>query len=265
MGISKAILQHCWIGCCAVALLAQTRLLFGLPLAFGALEGTVFCGSLFAYNVVRNARLPRALAFASGLIGIVCFLAIPVAAQALVLFAACAWTLYYTAYAPVQPALRTVPLMKPFTIAFTWSLVTALLPLPPSMWSDAVFLVVGRAAFILALALAYDVCDEAQDRKFGLQTLVVRLGRINAFRVIDCALLVSAACVIANFLLDNYSAAAAVALFLSLAACAWLLRVVLREVEINATQKVMIDTMMLLQFLIVLIETSVTRGYPFFF
>lgn len=262
MTILMLLARHCWIGFCAVALVQQTRLLFGQPLELGWLEGAVFSGAVFAYNVIRMGVVSRRLAGISGLFAAACFLNMPHSAQWAALMPAAIWALYYGAYSPGKSGLRSVLVAKPIAIALAWATVTVLLPLPVDRWSEAVMLVLGRAAFIAGLALAYDICDREVDRRFGLHTLATRFGEYRTLQGIDAAFLVSAICVIVNLSLGHYTFAAAMALLASLIACAWAVRKVLSGVPMLSVQKVLIDGLMVVQFALVFIETSFVQHFP---
>ncbi|MDZ4861540.1 MAG: UbiA family prenyltransferase [Candidatus Hydrogenedentes bacterium] len=256
MTIFLLLARYCWIGCCAVALVQQTRLLFGQSLELGWVEGAVFSGAVFAYNVIRTGPVSRRLAAISGLAAVLCFLNMPAAAQWTALVPAGIWALYYGAHTPGNTGLRSMLMIKPLAIALAWSAVTVLLPLPIELWGTAVVLAIGRASFIAALALAYDLCDREDDRRYGFHTVATRFGKHRTLQAIDAALAVSAACVALNLVFGHYTVAAALALLASLGACAWAVRKVISGVPLLSAQKMLIDGLMVAQFALVFIETS---------
>jgi 4-hydroxybenzoate polyprenyltransferase len=253
------ILLNAWTGCCAVALSQQTRLLLGEPLAFGPLEGFVFGGALFAYNIIRRDALPRTLAWMFGAVGLLCLVLLPYFTQCAAVVPFVVWGLYYGANGLIDLRLRTVPLLKPVTVALVWSWVTVLLPLSSGQWTTAAVLFAGRMAFLFGLSLACDLCDWEIDTRHGLDTLALRLGRARAMRVIDTALVVSAACVLTNYALGYYGISASVALLTSLALAAIGVRLILRFASGRQTQKAFIDGLMFLQFVVVWLQFAATH------
>lgn len=249
----SAILLNVWTGCCAVALSEQTRLLLGQPAAFGALEGFVFGGALFAYNIIRVSVFMRGLGWGFGALALVCLLQLPYLTQCAAIVPFVAWGLYYGALGLVRVRLRAVPLLKPLTVALVWAWVTVLLPLTSGPWLTAGILFAGRAAFLFGLALSCDLCDWEIDRQFGLDTLARRLGRFRSLFVVFSSLAASAVCVTANAVLGYYEAGPTLALLTSLAITAIVLPVILRYVRGAQTQKALIDAQMLLQFVTVLL------------
>ncbi len=250
-------LRSVWIGVCILSMLAQTRLLLGLSLAPGWLDGFVLGGVVFAYNFTHRDRLRKTAAWLGAMLGCLCFWwpvlsdfsaagwQISVSAPLLM------WLLYYGLQRPGNGGLRGVPAAKPFVVAMVWAWVTVLLPVPPERWSEAAFIFLGRAAFIFALALAYDVADEAYDRRQGLATLAGQLGVSKTFVLINSALIMAALCALANYLFNVYALYLSIGMIASLAVSAWWLRFLLTKTEWRDWQKVLIDALMVGQFLIV--------------
>lgn len=251
MKFARILLLSGWIGVCALAMLEQTRLLFGLPPVSAWLLVFVFCGAVFGYNFTYPERWRRGLAWGLGLAGAVCFWHIPVFARWVTLVPVAVWALYYGFRRPGNAGLRARPVVKPLAIALAWAWVTVLLPLEARHWAAAAVLVAGRAAFVFALALAYDLADLEFDRRHGLPTLAGRLGERKTLQVADAALLFSACCIAANYFLKNYSLAATLALLASLTLTACGLRIALRKLRPPVAQKLLIDGLMVVQFALV--------------
>lgn len=263
MAVIQWIFRLAWTGICALSMLAQTRLLLGQPLAPDWLDGFVMGGAVFAYGFTHPERRLRTAARLAGVFGAGCFfLSLLTIApgdffrqaywQTAALLPLLAWLLYYGMKRPGNAGLRAVPIAKPIVVAFSWAWVTVALPLPPERWAEAVFIFPGRASFIFALALAYDLADLEYDRRHGLATLAGRLGITKTFYLIYSALAVAALCCCANFSLRIYGLNMALALLASLAFSAWWLRLSLQKAHWHFWQKVLIDGLMLLQFLMIL-------------
>ena len=253
----SVILFNTWTGLCAIALAEQTHLLTGDALTLGPLEGFVFGGALFAYNIIRRDPLPRLLAWAFGALALVCLVNLPRYTQAAAVVPFVAWGLYYGALGFVNVRLRTIAYLKPATVALVWAWVTVLLPLSSGQWVSALVLFAGRVAFLFALAFACDVCDAPLDTKHGLDTLAVRLHGKPSLRLIDTALALSAGCVAINWLLGNYPATISATLIVTLIVAAFLLRLIFSARIDARVQKATIDGVMLLQFVALWIVTRV--------
>lgn len=249
-----------WIGLCALSMLAQTRFLLGLPAAPGWFDGFVLGGAVFAYNFTHRDRLRKTTAWLAGMLGVACFfmplLSSPDFSGTLSWQAAAAvpfilWLFYYGLRRPGNAGLRGIPAAKPITVALAWAWVTVMLPVPPERWGDAAIIFFGRAAFIFALALAYDLVDLAYDHWHGLPTLAGKLGFDKTFSLINSALAFAALCAFANFSLKIYDGRLATAMFVSLAFSAWWLRFLLEKTNWHDEQKMLIDALMPLQFLMI--------------
>lgn len=253
----KWIFRLCWIGLCALAMLAQTRLVLQLSLSPGWLDGYVFGSTIFAYGFTHPDRQRAAAAWLAGAGGGLCFVMPFFLSGSLVswewaaLIPLLLWLCYYGLQRPGKAGLRGVPAAKPIVVSLTWAVVTVLLPLPPERWGEAILVFTGRAVFIFALALAYDLSDIAYDKRHGLATLAGRWGPRKTFRVTDTAFIVSALCYGANWWLRIFTPDVAIVLIGSLAFSAWWLRYLLWKTRGGDWQKVLIDALMILQFLFV--------------
>lgn len=256
MQLLRIFFQLFWIGICAVAMLLQTRLLLCDTLPSGWFTGFVFGATVFGYNfsATRRRRLP---AWVLGIAGAFCFLNLPFSQQLIALGPVVAWLLYYDIRNSGANGLRRYPALKPLTIAITWAWVTVLLPLPFPQWTGVAVLFVGRAAFIFALALAFDCCDLAYDRRQGLVTLVMQLGVRGSARLIDAALLLSAACCTLNFILNRYSVPVTLALLLSLCLSRQIIHAVTTQTAWGEWRRVCVDGLMVMQLAIVWISFQV--------
>ncbi len=251
-----------WVACCAVALVMQTRLLLGLPLQPGWLDGFVFGGTVFGYHWTHPDKRYRLLAWGFGLLGGICFL-IPlldnpqeIRVHSISLAPVLFWLAYYGFQWPGKAGLRNILVAKPITVALTWAWVTVLLPTPYTQWSGLLYLLLGRAAFIFSLALAYDLSDEAYDQRHGLKTLTGRLGFEKSFVLINGSFALAALCVWANVVYDVYDIHLAAGLFISLLVCAVVLRFLLQKPSWESLQKPLIDALMVLQLLLVLLFSN---------
>lgn len=250
------VTQFGWTAVCAVAMMAQTRILIGEPGRSDLLTAFVLTSTLFAYNFVSRVRWQRWAAWASGIAAGWIFFWLPPTVQAGVVASGVLWALYYGLQRPGNAGLRARPLLKPFAVSASWAWVTVMLPVLNSelawsdIWGKTAWMFAGRAAFIFALALAYDLHDLDYDRQRGLDTLARRLDFGNTFWLIHMVLTLSAGCVAANFFLKNYPSNMTAALLLSLVLSAAGLRVLFRKSERTAWRKVWIDATMVGQFLL---------------
>ncbi|MFN8302130.1 MAG: hypothetical protein U0U46_06530 [Saprospiraceae bacterium] len=235
-----------WIGFCALAMLVQTGLLFSTGLPSPWLAGFVLGGAVFAYYFMHPDKTRRYLARGMGGVALLGFIAMPATARWVALAPLLLWLLYYGFKKPGRAGLRALPLLKPLAISLAWAWVTVLLPLEPFRWDSAVVLLLGRSAFIFALALAYDLTDLEYDRRQGLRTLALNLGVQRSFRLIDLVLSASALCVLVNYGVGRYSIWAGAALTGNLALSGFLLRKIVRQGG-AAWQKFWIDGLMIAQ------------------
>ena len=158
-----------FIGVCALAMALQTRMVLGMPLSPGLLDGFIFGGSLFGYYCTHPDRRFRRSAWAFGFLGGLCFLFwVKSAGDVIIaLIPMFFWLAYYGFRRPGNAGLRSSLLAKPMTVALAWAWVTVFLPIPIEIWHRAWAMFFVRTAFVFALALAYDVSDMGYDRRFG--------------------------------------------------------------------------------------------------
>ena len=257
MNLLRPFFHLFWVACCALTLMAQTRWLLGISLYPDWSDGFVFGGTVFGYYCTHPNRRYRVIAWGVGIFGGLCFLMPLIDSRAMtakhliglapVLF----WLAYYGFERPGNAGLRKFPVAKPLTIALTWAWVTVLLPTPVAQWSEVLFLLLGRTAFIFALALAYDLSDADYDRRHGLETLTEKLGFEKSFTAIYLSLGLAALCVCVNVYLNLYPLPEATGLLFSLLFSAWWLRFLLNKAALKQWQKACIDGLMVLQFLLV--------------
>ncbi len=245
-----------WTGLCAVAMLAQTRLLAPGRLHEGlALTGYVLCATWFAYNFVSPVRWMRWAGWLSGVASGCFFLLLAPAVQAAAMGGGVLWVAYYGLQRPGNAGLRALPLLKPVVVSFAWAWTTVLLPVEVADWPNVVWMFAERMAFVFALALAYDLHDLAYDRRQGLPTLARRLDFRYTFWLMNTALSLSAGCVAGSFFLQNYALWMTVALLFSLLLSALWLRFLFQKPEWAAWRKVGVDALMVGQFLLVWAES----------
>ena len=200
-----ALYASFFIALCASALAAETYLLLGVPVA-GRLLAFVGLGTLFIYSghaLVKPAKSARALlserqrwvARHRSFLRIVAIAAFLLAGLLLLTgtFSLSFWlwmahlALIAVAYTvPVLKrngewlALRKLPLLKVFLIAYVWAAVTVQLPLLEQ--GQVLFqpqfrhIFLERFLFILALALLFDIRDLFLDRNLATLTLPGLLG-----------------------------------------------------------------------------------------
>ena len=236
-------------------MMAQTRLLLGFPLTPDWLDGFVFGGTVFGYHYANPKPSYRLVAWIMGVLGGICLLVaapLQIGAYWIRLFPPLLfWLAYYGFLHPKKTKLRDHPLAKPMVIAATWAWVSVLLPSPFDRWPDLFFMGLGRAAFIFALALAYDLSDAAHDQKLGLKTLVGSLGPQQTYVWIDRSLALAGLCVAANLWLHLYDYALGIGLIGTLAFTAFWLRKILSKPDWEYWHKPLIDGLMVLQFLVI--------------
>jgi 4-hydroxybenzoate polyprenyltransferase len=224
-------------------MLWQTHLLTGGFPPSATLLGFAFGATVFGYNfaAIEPLRLP---AWLMGAGSALCYAQLPVVQQGATLFPALIWLLYSARF---RLGLRRWPVLKPLAIALAWAWVTVWLPLPFHQWTGAGILFVGRAAFIFALALAYDLCDQPRDLQAGLPTLVLRLGPRRSHRLIHTALALGVFCAVLNGYLGIYSPSSALALACSLLFSGWAIPPLTALQAWGHWQKAAIDALMALQ------------------
>lgn len=266
MNAPSLVLRHLWIGFCALSMLAQTRLLLGLPLRPALLDGFVFGSAVFAYGFTHPDRRVKAGARLAGAFGGLCYVIVwfqpvPPAWQTAVFFPAVLWLAYYGLRRPGNAGLRAVPPAKPFVVALAWGWVTVMLPLPPAAWLGATGILIGRSAFIFALALAYDLADLDYDRRHGLKTWAGRLGLRRTFWLSAGMLAVALLCGVVNAFLGVYGSEMTAGLSVSLFVSAWCLwRLFAVSGERNDWRKWWVDALMPVQFLMLLLVKYFTAA-----
>ncbi len=241
------LIRFIWAGLCAVAMLTQTRLVYRLPYAPDVLDGFILTSTFFAYNVVLRGRWIRRAAWFSGVIALVLVYFLQPQRQWTIGTLGILWCLYYGVGNPTRTGLRTSPIAKPMLVAFAWAGATVLLPLPWVMWSGSITLFMGRAAFIFALAIAYDLHDRDFDRNRGLLTLANQLPDLKVFRLVNTALAFTAVCVLIRWLQGDIALQVAGALWVSLLLSAGIIFGLFRCKTPLNWRKMIIDGLMLLQ------------------
>ena len=242
----SALLRFFWIGCCAAAMLLQTLVLLDKPLdGQWPLLGFVFCTTLFGYHFARTESWQRLLAYIAAAGSLYCLVGMPRHVILQLPVPAIIWVMYYFAGAR---SLRRLPWLKPVSIAFVWAWVTVWLPLDTALWPETGLIFLGRAVFIFALALSYDLGDIPYDRLLKFPTLVQHLGEQNTFKWIGRALMAAMLVCILNYLCKIYGLWAMCALMLSLVYSAWWLRFILSSTIALRWQKFWIDALMVFQF-----------------
>lgn len=235
-------------------MLWQTHLLLNTPAPSCWLCGFVFSATVFAYNFSAPPRR-RWPAWGFGLLAVFCFLELTIVHQLTVFLPALIWLLYYDRYRPGHgTGLRDYPALKPIAIALAWAGVTVLLPVPLNEWTGTAPLFVGRAAFIFALALAYDLSDQPYDIRHGLDTLVLKIGPRQTFRLIDAALMLTALCAGTLVWLGVVERKAWIAVCISLLFSALAIRRILTWTGWPGWRKAGIDGLMVVQFILLWIS-----------
>jgi 4-hydroxybenzoate polyprenyltransferase len=209
--IKRLLFGQFIIACCAVALVEVTYIQLRNEIRFDALCGFVFFSTLFLYNMHRWMGISRIAAEDYGPItgwaakhrftlmmlmivgaGASAFYFFQLKSQIMVwIIALGVFSLLYEwpliRYNQQFQRVRNLWLFKIFLITGVWTLTTVLLPainlgIPlslPAFWS-----VFGeRVAFILTLALCFDVRDIEFDRRDGLTTVPILFGIENVKRI----------------------------------------------------------------------------------
>lgn len=251
-----SILRILFIGLCALGLLVQTRLLLHLPLTTPYLDGFVGLGTVFGYYWTHPTRIIRTVAWLCGIAGggmMAIWLIYRGGNIWMVVIPAISWLAYYGFQRPGQAGLRGHPVAKPITVAFTWAWTTVVLPALNTPFSGMLEMATERAAFIFALALAYDLTDMDYDHRRGLETLVQRFSARQVFQMIAVFLGFSGALVLVLHVQGVYAVYAAAALLFSLfssyAALHWMFAVP----RLKPFRKILIDALIPLQSLLVLL------------
>ena len=269
MTAARLFFRTVWIGICALSMLAQTRLLLGISLVPGWLDGFVLGSAVFAYGFTHPDRRIKTGAWLAGCLGAVCFTAAffsygegPALRpwQWAAGVPAVLWLLYYGLRWPGNAGLRGVPVAKPFAVALAWGWVTVMLPVAPAQWPGMAGILLGRSAFIFALALAYDLADLDYDRRHGLATLAGKRGVHRTFRLILSALSLAILCCGANALLHVYDAGQGLALCASLVVSVVWLRFLIHNKALKDWQKVLVDALMPAQFIMIWLATCLKDG-----
>ncbi len=238
-------------------MLTQTRWAMQLPLQADALVGHVFFAALFAYNFLSAYRWVRVCALFCALISGVLWLYLPASARWTAVITGVVWLLYYgpPRLIPGAAGLRFSMLLKPVSVAVAWAMTTVLLPLVTAHDTikisvvSAGLLFTERSAFIMALALAYDLHDADGDRDIAMPTLVRSLTSRQVFVLIYSLLCLSFCCAAGNVILLLYSWADCFRLGLSLGCAAVALRLMFSLPDNYELRKMGIDALMLWQFL----------------
>lgn len=228
---------------CAAGMLCATALLFSGAWPDAALGGFIFCATAFAYGFAAWG-IRKWPAWFFGALSVLLFFHLARTQQAVSLVAALVWGLYH---GMLGPGLRRYAVAKPVSIAFVWALATVLLPLPVATWPTAGLVFIGRASFVFALALAYDLCDRHLDRLHGFTTLVQQLGTRKTIRLTDAALTMAAACAVVNWSIGLIGVAALAAVLGSLLISAWAIRMVPARTHWSVWRKMAVDGLMILQ------------------
>ncbi|RYZ57323.1 MAG: hypothetical protein EOO14_11120 [Chitinophagaceae bacterium] len=183
-----------FIACCAVLMVYQAFLLFGIQFPL-SLYAFVFFGSVCSYNFhwyltppdipghskkqqwnLANRPLHLVL-FLAGLVGaaVCCFLLIDhwfwLGVTAFLTF------LYSAPLIPLPPFrwLRKIALAKTIYLAFAWAHITASLPLlvvQDGLADGQGWYLVNRFFFIYAICIVFDRRDVESDRKAGIRSLI---------------------------------------------------------------------------------------------
>jgi len=255
--------KWCWIGICALSLVAQTRILLDISLDFQWVDGYVFGGTVFGYHFYHRVWPARILAWVMGLVAGICLGMATLndwGARLMLLAPVLGWVAYYGVRGLGLKGLRGHLLAKPIIISTVWAGVTVLLPVSASFWPKLAILFLGRASFIFALALAYDLGDLERDRARGFSTLAEHQGFNRTFGLIYWSLALSALCVSTNMTLGVCGLAYSAGLMFSLLISAWWLRFLLQKKTWAGWHKPLIDGLMVLQLGLVLLFGGTEAG-----
>ncbi|MEI6410257.1 MAG: hypothetical protein WCR52_12795 [Bacteroidota bacterium] len=240
--------KMCWIGCCALAMVAATRLRAGLPVGAPCfLEGLIFCSTVFGYHFAHPDRRVRFVAWAMGGIAFLCFWEISFTARLLLVIPAVILGFYYGWKWPQNVGLRWKPDWKPPAVAIAWAWVTVLLPVEGVMNTGLWLIFCTRVLFISALALAYDLHDSAYDLKRGLETVANRIGAAQTLRLIDWLLAAAGTLELLRVVAQPEALWAAIALWINFLSSRWVIRRLFVGTELVEWRKTIIDALMVWQ------------------
>lgn len=191
------IFTSLFIACCAVLMVYQTALLFGLSFPF-TLYAFVFSGSVCSYNFhwyltpphvttptnklkwnLSNRNLHLRLFFI-GLAGAAVTAALLIE-HWLWLGVTAFFTFLYSAPLinhPLTIWLRKIAVGKTIFLAFAWAHVTTLLPLligAETLQLEHIYFVMNRFFFIYAICIVFDRRDVEKDRRAGIKSLITYL------------------------------------------------------------------------------------------
>ncbi|CAN5345530.1 hypothetical protein BH20BAC1_BH20BAC1_06660 [soil metagenome] len=194
-----------FIAVCAVALAAETNLLLGLPLNNSSFYIFIFGATLAQYNLhylVKKTAVPGSLRLKWSLVnknihrilfllGCGCILFSLFQFQLrhfyiLSILGAIAVVYSYPAIPFIsKKRIKDYGLLKIFTLALFWTLVTVWFPVSDMITDKINYALVFsmRFIFIFVLCLLFDIRDIAIDSQEGINTLPVLLGKENSYRL----------------------------------------------------------------------------------
>lgn len=237
---------------CALAGYVQTVESWPGGVFHNAQAALLLLGALFAYNIVGRSPWRRVVALLAAGAAIPVFLYLPATIKLLWMGISLLWALYYGAQTGLLPAsLRQVPWAKPLIVAAAWALGAVLPALPEGQWLAAWPLLLERAAFIFALALAYDLHDAAIDRHLGMRTLANTHTTEQTIRFMHLALMLAALLTGLSMYWGNYSLKTGIALLLSLLFSAFMLAYMFKNERFVRWRKMVADGLMVVQLIAV--------------
>lgn len=227
-----ALYGHLWVAFGALVMCWQTQLLLVGTVKWEPLPAFIFAATLWLYSLHRLIALQKSgepgkidrrchvlLAVLSGLVAAVFLWQMP-------------WSVWYyllpgalMALAYILPVfghgrrLRDLPYFKTALIVLAWSWITVAVPaaeLGMHYHLPALLLMAERMGFIFAIAIAFDIRDEATDRQGGVRTIPGTMGWRTARYLAQGSLLLSASVAWFAFRLSVYSTATLLGLYLSL-------------------------------------------------
>ena len=202
--------SNVFIALCAASLCSFCHLISFDKLPGGLLLGFVFSATLFAYNfhrrigriyqnktelkhlkatafekkekwISKNKVTIDLLIIISLCASLILLYFLPKITLALVFPLALLSVLYILEISKI-PALRSIPFLKIFLIAFVWGGVMVLLPILAEGESDLIFtiesqlLAIAIALFVLAETIPFDIRDITEDRATKLKTIPLKIG-----------------------------------------------------------------------------------------